>query len=316
MNSHVTRTMPYWERFFDKAIGERIFIAPKEVLEYIELDNRKNGYPNRPAAASLSAAFLSDIKNAVNEIPDSVKGLSEDKFAGIFLVNDLGGTGFSESILDEKGNPVAGFIILDAGVLENRTANQWATWKESTPFKADPSIEINATIETKENDNRKNAIQYIFLHELGHVISINENYHPFWLTRPENLRKTRKYPFFHESWQYDDRKYRFITRFDSSIFPQRKNLVYYFGAKLDASQMLNTYTSLENTNFVTLYAATNPYDDWAESFVTYVHAVIMKKPFEISIKENGKTEKSFELCWGTPRCAKKESILFRLFEVY
>jgi molybdopterin-binding protein len=60
-------------------------------------------------------------------------------------------------------------------------------------------------------------------------------------------------------------------------------VVYYFGAKLPAGQMVATYESLERTNFVTLYAATHPADDFAEAFASYVHGVLMGRPWEISI---------------------------------
>jgi hypothetical protein len=73
--------------------------------------------------------------------------------------------------------------------------------------------------------------------------------------------------------------------------------------------MVITYDHVEQTNFVTLYATTNPSDDWAESFVTYIHHVVMKRPFQITIKKNGKPVKNFRLCWGTSRCSKKEAII-------
>jgi hypothetical protein len=77
--------------------------------------------------------------------------------------------------------------------------------------------------------------------------------------------------------------------------------------------MPKIYADLEGTDFPTLYAATHPSDDWAESFVTYVHSVLMKKPFSIKIKKDGNVVKDFSLCWGTPRCAKKEAIMAKLF---
>jgi len=313
MDSHVTRTMPYWKTFFSKPIGERIFIAPKEVIEYIDLDNRKHGLPNKPVAPSASNEFLQDIRTAVKEIPESIKNLLDAKFAGIFLINDLGGSGYTDYILNEKGEPVASFVVLDVSVLQKRNANEWATWKEQTPFKKDAGFELEVKIEDNINDNRKSAIQYILLHELGHVISVNEFFHPPWEVDPDSLKNVERYAFFNESWKIDGAQNRFVSRFDSTFFADRTNVVYYFGAKLNNDQMIGVYDKLEKTDFVTLYAATNPGDDWAESFVTYVHGVLMKKPFQLTIKRNGKVEKTFGLCWGTVRCSKKEAVLSKLF---
>ncbi|MEK6705202.1 MAG: hypothetical protein AABZ06_05390 [Bdellovibrionota bacterium] len=88
-------------------------------------------------------------------------------------------------------------------MLQKRNANEWATWKEQTPFKKDAGFELEAKIEDNINDNRKSAIQYILLHELGHVISVNEYFHPPWGVYPDSLKNIEQYAFFNESWKID-----------------------------------------------------------------------------------------------------------------
>jgi hypothetical protein len=73
------------------------------------------------------------------------------------------------------------------------------------------------------------------------------------------------------------------------------------------------YAQLEQTSFPTLYAANSPYDDFAESFVNYVHVVLMGKPFEVRIDQNGQRQITFEACWETPRCAAKQEMMANLF---
>ena len=73
--------------------------------------------------------------------------------------------------------------------------------------------------------------------------------------------------------------------------------------------MAAAYGSLEKTNFPTLYAATTPGDDFAESFVSYVHTALMKRPWEITIRKDGEVVKSYRTCWEEPRCAAKRRIL-------
>lgn len=311
MNNHVIKKMSYWEKFHNVPINERVFVAPKEVIQYIDLDNQKNGFQNKPFAPKVTKDFMKDIKSAIDEIPSTVKTLLDKKFIGVFLVNDLGGTGYTDRIFNEKGEAVASFVVLDYRVLQKRSANEWATWKESTPFKSDPTYSIEAIIQPKESDNRKYAIQYILLHELGHVISVNKNFHPPWGLPPSHIQNIEKYKFFNESWRVEDNNY--ISKFDSTTMPKRKRVIYYFGAQLESNQMQQIYSGLENTNFPTLYAATKPGEDWAESFVTYIHNVLMKKPFLIKLKKKDKVIKEFKLCWGTPRCAKKEATLANLF---
>ncbi|MCE9640926.1 MAG: hypothetical protein K8S22_12400, partial [Betaproteobacteria bacterium] len=195
-----------------------------------------------------------------------------------------------------------------------RNANAWATWKENTPFVARPGFKLTAEIESQEGNNRKNAIQYILLHELGHVLPIGENFHPFWGIPPKDVPPAENYPYFGLSWAVDRPNNQYVTLFDAS-FLQRKDIVYYFGAKLAADQMVATYDNLERTNFVTLYSATRPGDDFAEAFASYVHTVLMRKPWEIRIYANGKLAKVYGPCWREARCAEKKKILERFLGV-
>jgi hypothetical protein len=314
LNQHSVKKIDHWKSYSLVPLEDRIVAAPPEIVDFVKLDNQKNEISNSPSTAVLSEEFLQDVRLAVSELPKAVKNLLNDKLVGIFLVDDLGGTGFSDSVYNKKGEPIAGFILLDASILKNKKANEWASWKEQTPFQKDQHFEIEALIENKENNNRKSAIQYILLHEFGHVVSIGEYFHAAWNIEPNDLADTEAYKFFNQSWVTNRAQNRYDSKFDKLFFSDRTSAVYYFGAKLKGNQMIDVYNKVEKTDFVTLYATTNPSDDWAESFVTYVHSVLMKKPFQISIKEDGQVKKYFKLCWGTSRCAKKESIISKLFQ--
>ena len=305
---HAVTKLAFWEGALAKPLEQRIGIAPPDLVEYLNFDNISNGFPERPRAARLRAGFLRDVQRAFAEIPPQVKRLLAPKLAGIYFVENLGGTGYTDQIVDATDKGVAGFIVLDASTLEKRSANAWATWKENTPFAARPGFRLAAKIESQQRNNRTNAIQYILLHELAHVLAINENFHPFWGIEPKDIPATDNYPFFLLSWKIDRAHNQFDTLFDA-FFPQRKDVVYYFGAKLAASEMVATYDNLERTNFATLYAVTRPGDDFAEAFASYVHTVLMKKPFAIRIYNRGKLAKTYGSCWDETRCAEKRKLL-------
>ena len=122
------------------------------------------------------------------------------------------------------------------------------------------------------------------------------------------------FPFFQLSWNVDRVNNQFVTAFDAA-FPQRKDVVYYFGARIAADQMVATYDNLERTNFATLYAVTSPGDDFAESFASYVHTVLMKKPFAIRIYQHGKLVKVYRSCWDEARCAEKRKLIERFLNI-
>lgn len=98
------------------------------------------------------------------------------------------------------------------------------------------------------------------------------------------------------------------SRFENR-FSLRKHVAYYVDGKLETTQILDVYSQLEGTNFSSLYAATSPSEDFAESFATYVHKVLMGKPFEIRIDQNGQNVKRFESCWEAKRCSSKRRVL-------
>jgi hypothetical protein len=310
---HMVMKLEYWKAALAKPLEQRIGPASAEMLDYLVKDNIRNSIPNRPRPAVLTPDFLADVREAFAELPAQVKRLLSRRLAGIQFAEDIGGTGYAEEIVDAESNPAAGFIVLDSAILSRQTANAWFTWKENTPFKPQSGFELVGEIEGKSDNNRKYAIQYILLHELAHVISIGEKIHPPWTTEPRDIQSTADYPYFLLSWSVLKENNRYATVFDQN-FAQRKDVVFYLGAKLSGEQMVDIYDKLEATNFPTLYAVNHPADDWAEAFVTYVHTVMMNKPFGIRIYRDGKLVKDYKSCWTEKRCEEKRQIVERFLE--
>jgi hypothetical protein len=197
LKDHAITKVDYWRAALARPLEQRISEAAPEVVEFLTLDNIQSGFPDKPRPAKLSREFLRDLRAAITELPPSVRRIVSGKLAGIHLVRDLGGTGYTDTIYDADSNAVAGFVVLDASVLEKR-ANAWATWKENTPFKPQSGFRLTALIETRSEDSRKNAIQYILLHELGHIVSVGEKIHPSWNVEPKDA--STDYPYFSLSW--------------------------------------------------------------------------------------------------------------------
>jgi hypothetical protein len=309
IRAHPARKLEFWSQAMARPLHERIGLGGPELVEYLTLDNLGNGYPQRPRVPAPDRAFIAEMHAALVELPAPVKRLLERKLAGIYLIEDFGGTGFTDEVMDASGKPVAGFIVLDPSVLRAHTANSWITWRENTPFKPDAGHTLIARIAAPAADDRKGAIQYILLHELAHVISIGAKVHPSWAISAAEVGPTAAFPYFGLSWRVD--KGRYATLFDDT-FAERGNVVFYFGPRLEAAQMKAAYEGLERTNFATLYSATHPGDDFAEAFANYVHVVMMKKPFAIEIGEGGRPVKTYRPCWEEPRCAAKRRLIEEL----
>ena len=315
LTNHAASKIDAWRATLSVPVGDRIGPAPPQLVEYINLDNIAQGFPERPRTVKPDAELLADVKGAIADLPSEIWNLFGQRLVGLYFVESLGGTGYTDYVFDQTSKPVAAFVVFDAAILTQKSANDWATWKENTPFNttAKSTYKLDARIEADGDDNRRNAVQYILLHELGHVLSVGANFHPPWNIKPKDVRRSAKYPFLDLSWKIDRKSNKYQTLFDAT-FPQRKNAVYYFGAKLSAADMLLTYTRLKNTTFPSLYAATTPGDDFAESFASYVHVVLMHRPWEITISHDGEVVNIFKSCWGEMRCAKKQRILEQLFK--
>jgi hypothetical protein len=86
-------------------------------------------------------------------------------------------------------------------------------------------------------------------------------------------------------------------------------------AKLTNEQIPSTFNNLvDQTNFPSLYAAQSLWEDFAESFATYFHVIIDKRPWQIIIEQKGKPEIVIGSCWNEERCRIKKEYMKRWFE--
>jgi len=310
MDRHEVRTLSFWKDYRCGSVEERLYEPPGALLDYLCLDNRLNGYDARPQGAVADEMFRQDVRRALAELPGPVGNAVKEKLIGIFLVRNLGTTGYTEAVVDQQGRHVAGFVVLDVGSLR-QTANEWATAKERTVFRDDGGGRLQVTLEEKSSDNSQNAIQFILLHEFGHLVSIGEGFHPDWLDEAKPVGAIEDDLFYPLSWRKakDGSE---VSVFED-VFPERREVRFYGEARLKSSQMAEVYRHLAMTNYVSLYGATGPFEDFAESFALYVHSRLMKKPYRVKITQGGKEVFTYESCWDQPRCAAKQAVLDQWF---
>ena len=299
----------YWNRMMARPLAERVGPPTDEVLVYLHLDNIGNRFANRPRSTNVTPELRADFDRAFASLPARVRELLAPKLAGILFVEDLGGTALTTTSYGGRFRADVAFIVLDMQVLAKHTANSWATWKENTPFRADVNVKLDAIIENVDQDTRENAIRYILLHEIAHVLAIGESFHPPWGDPMLTEKQVQtKYPFTWVSWRPQRETGNWIGAGDN-FFVLRPKVVYYQTPQLDLADATRVYRMLTITAYPTLYAATNPFDDFAEAFVSYVHTEIDKRPWEIRLSRDGKLEHSFKICWAERRCAAKREML-------
>jgi len=196
------------------------------------------------------------------------------------LARNIGATADTTNIYNANGKGVsAARIALDVDAL-TRTANEWATWKEGTPFSEGGEWHVKMTIEEQKDNNVKNAVQYILIHEIAHVIAAIYEIYPT-LRESKSPPIMGKHTWVNYSWLWNESEH-YFSKYDED-FTQRKIVRYYFGKNIPSNQLGAIYKSMGKTNFETLYGATSINDDWAEDFTTWVHVKERKKPYSLKI---------------------------------
>lgn len=279
--------------------------APNEIIQHLTADNKKYGFDGHPEAIDLDEALRSEINQAWNELPEGIRGVVQQNLAAIMVIKGLGSTGYTEIILDSRNRGKKAFIVLDVERI-NQSANSWFTSKERTPFFGLGYFNLEGKIAEKKDDSRLGSIQFILLHEFGHVVSVGSEYTPSWSENEQ--KRTQHNSFAKLSWYVRGHEAK-ESIYDEKVFKERTSLSFYQKGKIAASQMLKTYRDLEDTNFISLYGAVSVHDDFAESFAIYVHHHLMKKPYRVAIKKGSIIQKYFTPCWEQPRCQDKLNVL-------
>ena len=309
LKEHKARSASTWSEFTGKDIKDRILPAPDIIIDYLRRDNQFQGYKERPKKPAIDPEFFSDIVNAVVEFPKTVRNHIHKHLVAVFLVEELGGTAYGELLNDFYKNKL-GFIVLDVVSL-NKKANKWATWRENSPFAMRGMFVIEAEIEPKANDNRKAAIQYILLHEVGHLVGVAKGAHPNWFEGGN----PQKWPFTKLSWLTLERGFKGKSKFDETFTNRDKIKFYSFrDAPLSSKEIDETYWQLLKTDFVSLYASTNMYDDFAETYAMYVHVVLQKRPWKVTIKKGDEPIREITNPILNKRCKKKKRYFDEMFK--
>ena len=220
------------------------------------------------------------IINIASNEDSLVNNLKEKNILAIYICSNLGGTGISGFVYD-KSKVIGGYIIIDGDMIYKK-ANDWISYKESSVFQKSNDANIRIKIAEHSSNTEEFALNYILLHELGHIISQTMSVVP---DQRDKFRDFTKFEFTKNIWLNED-----LSIYDNSLFPSRNKIKFYttnpeFDIDINAGDI---YNSLNKTSFPTLYSATNPDDYFSECFVSYVSIYIYKQPWTLTInKKNG-----------------------------
>lgn len=257
--------------------SSRIYNLDKQALDYVNELNRVDGFTESPSPIKNIDTFKSILLDSLSSQTLQVRSLLENKLFRIYVCENLGGSAVT-GIVRKEGKSIGGFVILDANTL-NRNANDWISYKENSTFQKG-NLRIRIRIEEEKQNTKANALRYILLHEFGHILSETENIGPSFFSAKRSYTNLE---FYKEVWKSEK-----VSYLDDSLFTVRPRIRFYSGSLSLEDNWEKIYPVLLNTPFPTLYSAANADDFFADSFVSYVHVVLEKKPWELEILKNDK----------------------------
>ena len=299
-----------WDQLYDVPLLDRLGPAQHEIINHVAQVNAATGVAAQPASTRVDAGFHADVRAAMAAMPPSVQVLLDGVLLGVRYARRLGSSAISDIVVSGEGVILGVVVALDVDAFEARTANAWATWKENTPFAPQPGYRLEVQIAAPGDDNRQRALQYLLLHEFGHVLAAGRGLLPEWWNAAQVMRDADDYHYLPLAWQITPALQ--TMPLPENDFPLRADIAYYQAPRLAASQMRDAYAQLQGANFATLYAATSMHEDFAESFASYVHAVMLGQPQRIRIFQGSTLLLQFDGYWNAPRSAAKRQLLEKL----
>ncbi|XDD51356.1 hypothetical protein AB3N59_06260 [Leptospira sp. WS92.C1] len=265
--------------------------------------NKIDGFEDSPQPETDPEIWKNRLALVRKNLPASINSIMDQILLKVVFCRNLGGTGVSSFVYDSQ-RPIGGVVFLDTEML-NQTANDWITAKENSPFRSG-SVDLKLKIERDPKNDIVSALEYILLHEVGHILSVTQKIVPDFRDKNRNFSK---HEFSKGIWE---------TETESLLdpdFPFRKRIRFYTKEPIDLSSNWDRiYPILITTPFPTLYSAMNGDDFFAESFVSYVHTILQNKIWNLELRQNKKKLFEMENGIGERRCKKQKEFLDRLFQ--
>ncbi|MGE8721781.1 hypothetical protein ACO2KH_10640 [Leptospira terpstrae] len=259
----------------------RVYPLDSKRLDTLIAINAIDGISDLPGPTQDLSPWKKELNKIYKSLPKEVNALADSLVYGIYFVTNLGSTGLTGIVRDELGKPIGGILFLDSDLL-NDGGNDWASKKESTAFRF--SQEHSIKIHLDETNSKETAICFIILHELGHILSVTKGHAPDF---SETHRDFRNYPLFDGIWWSET-----YSPYEATFFPERNKIKFYQGSPTISlfPEGKFLYKKLTNTGFVSLYAATNADDTYAEAFAQYVYVFLMGKEYKVILTSSGSSE--------------------------
>lgn len=304
------RRASFWgDDWKNKPLAERVRILPEAAVPSLRAELSEGRGASTLHPATDADYVLRDLREAMDELPESVTRLVDRRLIGVFLVEGLSD---AEREMHNLGLAleVSGFwrqhagtvILIDRDETDMR-ANLAMASMEYVPTGEYRGFRVQSRLARRGDNDRKTTLRYVLVHELGHLIDYDLGITPYSFNY---AGETVGCGFTCLSW-ITPRRHRFSPNLDMAM---RNIEAGNYEAFLEA--LPTTFAALSKSNFPSLYATTLPEEDFAESFAQYVHSVMLGHPWELTLRVNGTIRGRLGSCYLERRCPDKKVYFERL----
>lgn len=279
LTKEVVKSDDAWREACKLPPGERIGLpAPVELAA-------KQGREVRPVAPEL----VLELRRVIEGLPTPIARLFDRHVCGVVLVH---GSPMSGTLAMLAQDPARGIIVLDVDKLLLRP-NEWMTFKESSPFLLEPDQRIVGKLAEPADDVRSVLLEFLLVHELGHVIDSAEQESPLVAS------------FKRIGWPRTDA----LAEQPLIHYPARKRT-----SPLPAQHVEPYFDLIAGGPYASPAAVSGDHEDFADSLATFVHTVLRGRPWQIELYQDGQLRRRLTSCWTEPRCKDKRALLEGLLE--
>lgn len=211
----------------------------------------------------------------------------------IYIEKQFYGSAYAGTLHSPDGEISSVIIGVRKSILDqNLELQRWASWKEQLSFGGDASSAYNVssdlpTIQTPSQLPINNFLYFAIVHEFGHIFDFANQVNQFTNCPDIDNKADSECAAVPDSWSslswknYDETN-------SQNDFAKRANLCFYSCAQttpLMAADVPLIYQGLANSNFISTYAATNPWDDFADSLGYFIVDQQLKSSYIIDTNQ-------------------------------
>lgn len=243
----------------------RVQTMSEESLQSIIAFDRSIGIAGTDYKARVvTPADIALFSEYVGLLPKRYQTVLSEKLMAVHLVDNFSGAGLTDWYINEQGG-LYYYMIVNSALL-TEPLDDWLTYKANSYFKpGSESFAVNV-----ETGTEYKALLYGLLHEGAHIVDYEYNITPYLdpLHKKVINRDDEVSGFTRGVWERQKiplPKYGFNNRDKLNVYG-----IFSDKAPISAGELPGMFSQLTGTPFVSFYAGTAWYEDFAD-LVTYYH---------------------------------------------